>query len=1006
MKRWARWVLIGTFGSILLLALLAAGLGLLLQSARFQDWLRAELATRAGATVQFAELRFQWPFGVTADKVTVTKPGLNLQSERFSLIVNPAEVTANRIHQVTLEKPVLRLDLEELMKPSAQIEIETAVRQLNVRDGTVVLKIAEGNTIELPHINLNAENLNLGPSSGVTLKTDVPALQSQADVALSGSLRELAVQVSLRPKTSRKFFDRTNATEGAKETLQVKARIHAPQNQQPWIILKAQSSDLPIGGKKVTARWESRLDLDTQQKELGFTAQGQLAGFPNVLSPRALPVRDGPADFTVTGRYAADNQALAIDSLKLKSRLGSADGDGQITLGEKVIVHGAHTNLRGLSWEALKPLLPSPLDQWGYNGLADADLELRGPLEALEIKGVARSPALSVRAADFSLGPVELNAPVQASSSSLLLKDIRLQGKSFGWKDSRRTLAAEQIAIDGSLEVKAKRPVTFDGRALLRGVNLKTSAGTTSSAEQLSVNSKLAYLANEPLKADGAIRLANAKFSSADSARVGENLTLQGNFSAASSPAKNLFSLTAKLNVEAGEILWGKFFGDLKAQKPVVDFDGDYSPNEDRLACRRCDLAIATVGQLRLQGSVDRLTQDPQLKVELRSENFSPGGFFDIFLRETFNQRYPLLNKIAIGGQMAFQARLQGSFHAFDVSGELGLKNGELRAKTNDWQIGPIALALPFQLRYPEAGASSSEIQPGTLAVQSTRFGSRSLAPIKTSLSLSNNRLRLHQPIVLTMYGGTIELANLLWPDVIKNAKDFTFAAESKQLQLQELTETLGWPRFSGTLTASIPQITSTANVLRANGTIRAELFGGRIDLAKLEIEDPFSSLASIKLDTTLRDINLEQASKTFQFGRISGVLAGSINDLVITDGQPAQLRADLHSVDRGTEQRISVEALNKITVLSSGENAGAVYGGLAGFFDSFRYSKLGFKAALRNDKLTLRGIESRDGKEFLVVGSLLPPTVNIISYTQEISFSELLRRLQQIKKSDKIEIK
>jgi len=100
------------------------------------------------------------------------------------------------------------------------------------------------------------------------------------------------------------------------------------------------------------------------------------------------------------------------------------------------------------------------------------------------------------------------------------------------------------------------------------------------------------------------------------------------------------------------------------------------------------------------------------------------------------------------------------------------------------------------------------------------------------------------------------------------------------------------------------------------------------------------------------------------------------------------------------------VEALNKITVLSSGNDAGALYGGLAGLFESFRYSKLGFKASLKNDKLTLKGIESRDGKEFLVVGSFLPPTVNVVSHTQEIRFGELLRRLEQIRKSDKPRIK
>jgi len=173
-----------------------------------------------------------------------------------------------------------------------------------------------------------------------------------------------------------------------------------------------------------------------------------------------------------------------------------------------------------------------------------------------------------------------------------------------------------------------------------------------------------------------------------------------------------------------------------------------------------------------------------------------------------------------------------------------------------------------------------------------------------------------------------------------------------------------------------------------------------------MEIENPFSNLRSVKLDSHFQDIDLEQASRTFEFGRISGIVEGSATDLVITNGQPSQAVAEVHSVDKGgSSQWISVEALNKITVLSSGNSAGALYGGLAGMFDNFRYSKLGFRATLKNDKLTLRGIESRDGKEYLVVGSVIPPTVNIVSYTQEISFGELLNRLKQIRKSDKPQI-
>ena len=99
-------------------------------------------------------------------------------------------------------------------------------------------------------------------------------------------------------------------------------------------------------------------------------------------------------------------------------------------------------------------------------------------------------------------------------------------------------------------------------------------------------------------------------------------------------------------------------------------------------------------------------------------------------------------------------------------------------------------------------------------------------------------------------------------------------------------------------------------------------------------------------------------------------------------------MQADVYTVTRSDSgQWISVDALNKITVLSSGEDGSLVYGGIAGFFDEFRYSKMGFKATLRNDKLTLRGVESNDGKEFLVVGSFFrPPSMSLATREKSVS--------------------
>jgi hypothetical protein len=56
----------------------------------------------------------------------------------------------------------------------------------------------------------------------------------------------------------------------------------------------------------------------------------------------------------------------------------------------------------------------------------------------------------------------------------------------------------------------------------------------------------------------------------------------------------------------------------------------------------------------------------------------------------------------------------------------------------------------------------------------------------------------------------------------------------------------------------------------------------------------------------------------------------------------------------------------------------------------------MGFRCNLRNDRFTLRGVEEFDGKDYLVVGSVMPPRVNVISHNQTISFSQMIRRLER----------
>ena len=91
-----------------------------------------------------------------------------------------------------------------------------------------------------------------------------------------------------------------------------------------------------------------------------------------------------------------------------------------------------------------------------------------------------------------------------------------------------------------------------------------------------------------------------------------------------------------------------------------------------------------------------------ELRLQAHSTHFLPGGFFESFLRENLNRQYQVLNKLAVGGELTFQAQLRGSLEDLTVGGDLSLKAGEVRSRSNDWEIGPIALQLPFRIHWAE----------------------------------------------------------------------------------------------------------------------------------------------------------------------------------------------------------------------------------------------------------------------------------------------------------------
>jgi hypothetical protein len=934
-------------------------------SARFQTWARAELKERTGYDVVAGEVRLDPLLRLKLSAVTAAKGSTPLlQAERMLVVFSPASLFAKTVYRLQLVKPTLHLRLEELLDSTRTSNLDIRIRHLNIEDGTVVLKTGDGDPVDFRSLAMNAENVNLGGAGRINLRADVASLDAVIDIAVTGDEKEKRATIRLDQTRAR---GSTNAIEENRIAPALEANLKLANRAGEPIQISAggKLNGMVFAAGRFSGDFELRADLTPDLKEALVAAKAVATELPSRLPFLPVTLPEGNATMALEGKYAPAQKQLAIKSLQVLSPLGTAAATGSIHFTPAIRLTNTRVNLRKVSMENLKPLLPNALKALALGGQIEADLDLDGPWRALDVQGVARGSGIQLKGEGLSVAELDFKTPVAWAGASFRAGAIELRARTLAVsRKNRIDISAGQFRFDGTMD---KKP-------------------------------------DERVKVAGAVGVSQARFASADGSKLGENLAVSGHVETTAGQNGGAIALAGKLDIASGEVLWGKFFADLKPQRPSIEFDGDYLDDRDGIRVRDAKLSLASVGGVRLKGEIERASESPVMRLEIQSDGLQAAGAFEFFVRETLNRTYPILDRMAVAGRIGLLVKATGALDEPALEGELRLRGGRIGAKANNWELAAIELLLPFRVRYPAAPSNRAAAQTpaGLLTVGSARFGSEAIAAVKAPVSLWNNRLEFHQPIRLPIYGGLFEISELSWQDIVQAPQALSLSIEAQKLQLLKLTEALGWHRLSGTLSGSIPKIEWTGESLRSEGRIEINVFGGRAQIGQLEIENPFSSVPSIKLDARFQDIQLEQASETFAFGRVTGILEGTVGDLVIAAKQPSQFTADLHSVEKpGFSQRISVEALNKITVLSSGNDAGTLYGGLAGFFDNFRYSKLGFRATLKNDKLVLRGVESREGQEYLVVGTFIPPTVNVISHTREIAFSELLRRLERIQKSE-----
>ena len=448
------------------------------------------------------------------------------------------------------------------------------------------------------------------------------------------------------------------------------------------------------------------------------------------------------------------------------------------------------------------------------------------------------------------------------------------------------------------------------------------------------------------------------------------------------------------LRVDEGEVLYKRAYLDIAAHPATVAGRVTRSPSAVGLENGSLSLeGMGTVaGALSFDGRLGLRSADAHVEL--------PGlaTFFDVLVRETLEDAHPLVGRTRIDGNAALDVRYRRpSSQATRITGRLRVADGTLAIEDPAVRATHIEVDLPIDLAGPEAEAPVGKPAGGSIRAAEAVVGGVRIAPLALPIAVATNEIESREAIRLTLAGGTVVVEHLAARELMRGTPNVSAALDFADLSLAELTGSADLPKVEGTVGGRLSRVELVGTEIATDGELLVRVFGGDVRVSNIGLLNAFSRVATLRLDAVATDIDLRAATESLGVGYMSGIAHAEVDQLEIAAGQPVRFDGWFETVrTSGVGQRISVTAINQLTILG-GAGSSPITQGVLGLFDEYRYAKMGFRCSLRNDRFILHGIAEHDGKDFLVVGTWMPPTVNVISHNQVIAFKQMLSRLRQI---------
>ncbi|HSH87078.1 MAG TPA: hypothetical protein VK958_07505 [Methylophilus sp.] len=468
-----------------------------------------------------------------------------------------------------------------------------------------------------------------------------------------------------------------------------------------------------------------------------------------------------------------------------------------------------------------------------------------------------------------------------------------------------------------------------------------------------------------------------AKFSDAEGLHAADNLTGKVNLSAHQQAGG--WRWQGVFDWQQGELFWQPFY--FADGNKRFEIKGYY--RQPYLDIEQATLSLPGVGLLHSQSRVNLDSKAFELlKVDAHDVDFN--GVYQAFIQ-------PLIPNSAFG-HLNVSGKADWSFEAKGLQPlkfHLKIADASLEDELGKFGFSHLNANIPWDFDQPKQismGYQSGHILKIPLG--------------QTKWQAEVNRYSITSPsLKLPILDGALEFQDIsaAW---INQSMVWHVKMDMQPISMSQFSQALDWPTMRGQITGAVPLITYANHELRMTGDMQFKLFNGMVGMSDLDIDDPLGAVPKLHANFTMRDIDLGEITRTFNFGSITGKLEGDIKHLRLQNWKPVYMDAVIQTADGPFEKKISQRAVENITALGGEGTAAALQRTFLRFFKEFGYEKIGLRCELRGDICKMGGVEAIPGG-FVIVKGKGAPSVHVNGYTEYVSWKDVLGRMQRVTDSN-----